>query len=283
MPTTFYNRATLSYDGQTLASNTVTGEIADSLAVTKTALTPTYTVGSDMGYAVSIVNNGTTDINNITLTDDLGAYSFGTPEQTLTPLTYTVGSVKFFIDGELQPAPTVTAGPPLTVTGISVPAGGNAMIVYETVPNEYAVPDGGTINNTVTASGPEITTPAEAAATVISAEGPVLSIIKSLNPTVVSENGQLTYTFTIENTGNTATTGDVIINDTLTPVLSDISVTLDGRPLAANDLTYDTTTGEFSTGSGVITVPAATYEQDPATGVWVVTPGVTTVTVTGTV
>ena len=42
-------------------------------------------------------------------------------------------------------------------------------------------------------------------------------------------------------------------------------------------------TGQFATVAGQITVPAATYSQDPATGVYVVQPGVSTLTVTGTV
>ena len=39
MATTFYNTATLSYNGITTRSNTVTGEISETLTVTKTALT----------------------------------------------------------------------------------------------------------------------------------------------------------------------------------------------------------------------------------------------------
>ena len=35
--------------------------------------------------------------------------------------------------------------------------------------------------------------------------------------------------------------------------------------------------------AGQITVPAATYTQDPTTGVWTITPGVSILTVTGTV
>ena len=47
--------------------------------------------------------------------------------------------------------------------------------------------------------------------------------------------------------------------------------------------TYDESTGLFQTVAGVITVPAATYEQDIITGKWNIIPGVTILTVTGTV
>ena len=47
--------------------------------------------------------------------------------------------------------------------------------------------------------------------------------------------------------------------------------------------TYDETTGLFTTNAGQITVPAATYTQDAATGAWIINPGVSTLIITGTV
>ena len=46
---------------------------------------------------------------------------------------------------------------------------------------------------------------------------------------------------------------------------------------------YNEATGQFNTVPGQITVPAATYTQDPVTGVWSVMPGTVVLTVTGTV
>ena len=46
---------------------------------------------------------------------------------------------------------------------------------------------------------------------------------------------------------------------------------------------YNQTTGVFTTLGGTITVPAATYTQDPVTGEVTVTPGVSVLTITGTV
>ena len=46
---------------------------------------------------------------------------------------------------------------------------------------------------------------------------------------------------------------------------------------------YYETTGEFATVPGQITIPAAVYTQDPVTGEWSVEPGVSVLTVTGTV
>ena len=74
------------------------------------------------------------------------------------------------------------------------------------------------------------------------------------------------------------------ISDVFTPALTNISVTYNSAPWTeTGNYTYDTTTGSFETVIGKITVPAASYTQDPATGAWSVTPGVTTLTVTGTI
>lgn len=51
---------------------------------------------------------------------------------------YTENSLRYYINGVLQAAPTVTAGPPLVISGISVPAGGNALLVYEAAVTAYA-------------------------------------------------------------------------------------------------------------------------------------------------
>ncbi len=48
------------------------------------------------------------------------------------------------------------------------------------------------------------------------------------------------------------------------------------------DYTYSETTGEFATLPGRITVPAATYTQNPD-GTWTDAPGTITVEVTGTI
>ncbi len=46
--------------------------------------------------------------------------------------------------------------------------------------------------------------------------------------------------------------------------------------------TYDTATGAFATVTGALTVPAATYTQDAATGIYTVDPGVSNLVITGT-
>ncbi len=284
---TFFNSATLSYNGNVTNSNVVTGELVEVLSVTKTAVRSDYAAGEKITYVISLVNTGTTAVTGVSISDNLGAYTFGTGTDTRTPLTLVDGSILYYSNGVLQATPTVTAGPPAVISGITVPAGGNATIVYEATPNEFALLGAGdTINNTATVTGNGISNPILADATVTASAAPNLTISKSLSPSTVAENGQLTYTFIIQNYGNTAAdaTDNVVLSDTFNPILSDLAVTFNGTAWAANtNYTYDQTTGLFSTLPGQIIVPAATYTQDATTGAVTVTPGVSTLTVTGTV
>ena len=280
----FTNMATLTYNGNTVNSNVVTGQILEALTIAKTAVLPEYSVGEDVTYVVSIVNRGTTAYENLTITDDLGAYT--DEGQTRYPMTYTPNSVRYYVNGVLQTAPTVTAGPPLAITGITVPAGGSAMVIYEASPNAYAPGAvGSTIVNTATVTGGGLSAPLTAQETVTVAQEADPVITKALDPMVVPENGQLTYTFTIRNYGNTplVATDDVILTDVFDPVLENISVTYDGNPWVQGvNYNYNQATGVFTTLPGQIVVPAATYTQNPD-GTWAVTPGMVIITVTGTV
>lgn len=279
----FTNQATLSYQDNVVNSNIVTGEILEAISATKTAVIDTYGTGDVITYIVSIVNSSAAPFNGLVVTDDLGAYTFG--ETTLVPLDYVADSVRYYVNGAIQASPVVTYGTDLVISGINIPAGGNAVLVYETRANEYAPPSEGSIVNTAEVSGGGLSEPVTATETVTPESGLSLTISKSVCPAVVTDNGQLTYTFVIQNTGNTASVAadNIVVSDTFRPVLDPITVTLDGSVLADTEYSYDNTTGAFSTVSGVINVPAATYSQDPVTGVWNVTPGIAVLEVTGTV
>ena len=282
---TFYNQATLSYQGRDVVSNITTGEITEALTATKTAVTNDYGAGDEITYVVSLVNTGAASLENLTLTDDLGAYESNT--QTLVPLTYVDGSLLYYVNGILQPTPTVTAADTLTVTPISVPALGNAMVVYQARVNVFApLAEGSTVTNEVTITGASCTAPVTADETVTVRSEAALTITKSLTPTTVTNNGRITYTFVLQNTGNreVVATDDAIVTDIFDPILSALSVTFNGTTWTGGvNYTYDGATGTFATLPGQITIPAATYTQDPASGAWSVTPGVSVITVSGNI
>ena len=281
---TFTNQATLRYNGNVINSNITVGELVEVLSATKTAVIDTYSQGSEITYVVNIVNSGATTFTGISLTDNLGEYPFGAG--TLVPLDYVVGSVQYYLNGVLQTTPAVSAGPPLVISGITVPANGVATIIYVTRVNEYAPLDvGGVVTNTAVISGNGVT---EITVTenVTPENGARLTITKTISPTAVTENGRLTYTFTIQNIGNTTAvaTDNVTITDLFNPILTDLTVVFNGTTWSTPaNYSYSELTGEFETVPGQITVPQATYTQDPITGEWIVEPGVSVLTVTGTI
>ena len=281
----FTNQATLSYNNTTTTSNIVTGEIIEVLSASKNALAPEYSFDDTVTYAISIINTGTAAFSNLTITDNLGAYTTGTT--TVIPLTYVPDTANYYVNGILQPLPTVASTSPLTITGINVPAGGNAIVLYVARVNGFApLAADSTITNTAVISGTGLTNNITVTETITVANAAQLSITKSISPETVAENGQLTYTFVIQNTGNTAAiaTDNVTVTDLFNPILENITVTLNGTTLVEGpQYVYDETTGLFQTVAGTITVPAATYTQDPTTGQWNITPGAAVLTVTGTV
>ena len=281
----FSNQATLTYNGNTTNSNIAYGEILDVLVATKTSVEGTYTPGTLVTYVVTLRNTGNSTLTGLTVTDDLGGYDFG--GTTIYPLTYEDSSVALFANGVPQAAPAVTAGPPLVITGISVPANGDVVLVYQARANEYANPAAeSTIVNTVTVTGDGLSAPITATATVTAEAAPELTISKSITPTQVVDNDRVTYTFVIQNSGNEAVvaTDNAAITDTFDPILTALTVTFNGTAWTEGvQYTYDETTGLFTTNAGQITVPAATYTQDPVTGAYTVTPGIATLIVTGTI
>lgn len=281
---TFTNYATLSYNGGTTESNVVTGELLEVLTAAKHAVTETYTPGDTVTYVISLVNSGSTPLTGLTVSDDLGGYTFN--GGTVYPLAYRAGSLQYYVNGVLQAAPTVNAGPPLVVTGINVPANGSAILVYEASVTGYA-PMGveATITNEATITGDSLAAPLTAAETIGMASRAQLRISKALSPAAVAENGQLTYTFVIENTGSIAAAAadQVVVTDTFDPRLRDLAVTFNAAAWSAGtEYTYDAATGVFATTAGQITVPAASYTQN-ADGTWRVIPGRATLSITGTI
>ena len=129
-----------------------------------------------------------------------------------------------------------------------------------------------------------LSTPVTATAQVEANSDPNLSITKGVTPDSVPENGTLTYTLTLINTGAEPARTGVIVTDTFNPILSDIAVTYNGTPWTEGvNYTYDETTGVFTTLNRQITVPGASFAQDETTGQWTVTPGVAIIRITGTV
>lgn len=281
---TFFNQATLTYNNNVTSSNIVTGELLEVLSVTKTAVPDSYRPGDAVTYVVSLVNAGPLPYTGLTVTDDLGAYPLG--DGQAVPLTYVEGSAQYYLNGVLQGDPVVTDREPLVFAPITVPANGNAMLIYAATANGFASPaEDGEIANTVTVTGGGLNTPVTATETIAATSEPMLTISKAISPDTVVGNGQVTYTFVIQNNGNSPATAEdnLVVTDVFDPILDLVSVTYNGEALTEpDDYTYDEATGLFRTVEGRLTVPAATFVQNDE-GQYVVTPGIGVLTVTGTV
>ncbi len=280
----FSNQATLTYNGNTTNSNIVYGEILEALTVEKTSVEGSYAPDSLVTYAVSLRNTGGA-LSNLTITDNLGAYSFGTG--TVTPLTYEEGSVVLFVDGVQVADPVLNAGPPLVFEGINLPAGANAVLIYQARVNEFANPAvDGVIDNVVTVTGGCLTTPVTATESTPAVAMPLLSIFKSLAPSQVIDNETITYTFLIQNNGNEGivATDNAVVSDTFNPILDNLVVTYNGTTWTEGvEYNYNEATGLFTTLPGRVVIPAATYTQDPVTGAYTVIPATVVLTVSGIV
>ena len=279
---TFQNQASLTYNNSTVNSNIVTGEILEVLSLTKASLNTSYTAGDTVTYILSAVNSGTTAFTGVSITDNLGAYSFGTG--LLYPLSYVDDSAMLYIDGVMQPVTVNASESEVVFSGFTIPAGGNALISYQATANGFApLSAGSLIVNTATLTAAGLTNPVTATAQVSVDSRPALSITKGLTPDSVPENGRLTYTLTLINTGAEPAETGITVTDTFAPILSDIVVSYNGTAWTEGvNYTYDQN-GNFATLPGQITVPAAQYTQNPTTGEWTVDPGFATLVITGTV
>ena len=284
MAQTFQNQAALTYGENTVLSNITSGTIEDAVTLTKTALSPLYDHDCPITYILSIRNNTETPLSGLTLTDNLGAYEQG--GVTRYPLTYVEGTTRQYRDGLEVAPPAAVAGPPLVFSDVAVSGGGDTVIVYQAMANAYApYAADSTIVNTATLTDNECVN-AEDTATVTVTDTPDVSITKNLCPSTVGRCETLRYTFTLENYGNTPllATDNAVFSDTFQPVLRNLVATYNGTVwTAGTEYTYDEASGLFRTNPGFITIPAATIVQDPVSGVYTVTPGVSTLVIAGTI
>ena len=287
MATIIRNQATLNYRYGTATASTmsnVTSTVLGSgLTISKTSLTEEYRVGQNVTYIISITNMGSAT-GGVTVRDNLGTYTLSGNEYT--PLTY-VGPARLFINGVFDSVITPTSGTGNVTFEIpSIPAGGNAQILYQARVNEYASGESdATITNTVTADcNCPCDVPVTDSHTITTEDYADVRIVKSVCPNPVICEEEITYIFDIYNYGNIPAT-EVVLTDTFTPPLTDITVTLDGVVIPETEYSYvngvlalPATDSEFE-----ITVPAATFARNPQTGSYVVTPGHIQIIVTGNI
>ncbi len=286
MPTPLNNQASIRYNYSgagtgTAVSNTVTTNLLDryTLAATKTPLSSTFRPGENVTYVIRVENNGSGDLYNVTIADDLGGGAD-------TPLVYNPASLRAYVDSiPVTISPVVQGGTLTAVLPAPLPAGTAAILVYtaqvrpdvdftlQSITNTVAVTANGG-----SAAGPAVTVTPSPTATLLRDSYAEVTLYKEADKQSVMAGEPLTYTFTLTNQGNQAA-DSVTLTDQLPTGFSvtQVSVSAGGAttvlapgdyPVPAdNTITIPSTTGK------AITVPAAT----------VAAPGIATVAITGTV
>lgn len=292
MAVTITNRATVSFTANgtqgSAVSNLASTTLRGPLAVTKASMESVYRGDSRLTYIVTLENTSSAQLTNVTLTDNLGTFSY-TPESTgtqisVTPLSYT-GPARYYINGVFSQLLTPTvADNSLTFTVPSLPANATGLIVYDVTVNGNApLSVESEITNTVSATAGTVLEPVTAQNTVAADSYADVRIIKTMTPDPVIEGGNITYTFTIYNYGNTDA-DSLVLTDTFSPApTAPLTVTLNGSTVATSDYTYQDGVFTFPADSAAaVSVPAATFTTS-ATGTVSVTPGTAVITVTGVI
>lgn len=288
MATTITNQARLQFSyGETTAtasSNIASTIMQGPLTASKSVLESAYRAESELTYIITLSNSGAAALTAMKITDDLGTYAV-TPTLSVPALFYT-GPAQLYINGVFSAS--LTPEPALNSIVFTIPqlaAGANAMLIYKVqVSGDAPLAVGSEITNTAVIRATNLSEPLTVSETIDVSEYADVNIMKAMSPNPVTDGGTLTYTFTIQNYGNTAAT-NVVLSDAFSPIPNPITVTVDGTVLSAAD--YDYTNGVLTlpgpASAYSLSIPAATFTQDAATGAVTINPGVVTIVVTGTI
>lgn len=282
MATILNNSATLTYNSGdntgSAASNVVSTSLLDSFSLTaeKNTANDSFRPAENITYLVTVTNTGTQPLFDVEITDNLGGA--GT-----VYLAYVANSA-LVVDGSQVTAVTPTSTNPLVIPLVNALQSGESVTVIYVAQVVATIDDTvDEITNTATASARQqngtgtVVTSEPTSVTITREDFAQIDIVKSVDKAVISSGDTLTYTFTIENSGNIPAT-NVVITDTLPEgfVITSIESEVDGVTTVydATDYTVDeNNTLILPVGEETITVPARDENGN----------GTVIITITGTV
>ena len=252
MPT-INNQANLAYQynssSSQTSSNIVETTVLDPYSITasKKALTSTYRDDSTITYVTTVKNNGSGNLYNITLTDDLGNNA----------LDLVGTSLYLYRNNQLTPL-IASSYNPLTIELDGLfEVGEEILIIYNALINDKDVQS---ITNTQsisansgTSTGTIIQVTPDPSATITKEQYASLNIIKSASQQSIMSGDDLTYSFTISNTGNIIAE-NVVLTDVLPSSFTINSITLDNNGTIVN---YDPSQYDLNTTTNLLTLPNA--------------------------
>ncbi|WP_344337729.1 DUF7507 domain-containing protein [Brevibacterium salitolerans] len=221
----------------------VTAEPAPSLSLVKSADPETYVAGDTITYTFAVENTGNVSLNDIVINEG-----------------------EFTGSGELS---EVTCDPTTLAPGGSVGCTATYVATQADV-------DQGSITNSATATGtppagdPVTSDPSEAEVTAD--QQPGIALTKSADTTELVAGETITYSFTVENTGNVTLT-DLVITETEFTGSGDVSeITCDPTTLSPGDTvtctaTYEVTQADVDRGeiTNTATATGTPSSGDPVT------------------
>ncbi len=276
------NFANLTYNSGTEASsavsNTVSTNLVDAYALSavKYSNNTSWRTGENITYQLAVTNTGTETLFNVTVSDDLGGAG--------TPLTYLQNSARVQSAGVIKTVTPTSTAPLAVVVADTLAPNETVVLSYVAKAADRASADLTEITNTasvigrqLSATGTEVVAEPAPTLTLPRTEAATVAVLKSVDKATVASGDNLTYTFTLENSGNIPAT-DVIITDAFPAEFSvtGVSSVTDGVTTVYSADQYSVSADNILTlpvGSASVTVPAATAAGN----------GVTVVTVTGTV
>ncbi|MBQ7917735.1 MAG: DUF11 domain-containing protein [Clostridia bacterium] len=285
MATPINNTASITYGygrsgTDSAVSNTATTNLIEDFAISAYKLSNNefFRVGENITYQVHISNDGTLDLYNVTMSDNLGG--------TGNPLSFVEGSATLSIGGVTSSITPTTLNPLVFTIPSVLVAGENAIITYvarvssslpqevETITNEVIVSA-----NEGSVTGPQILVSPNPTDTISRAEYAEVQLTKNVSASEVSVGDTFSYTLTLSNSGNLEATG-VIVTDTLPDgfVIDSITSVTNGvqRVFQPTEYSVDATTNTLTLTTGAaetISVPAAVNGNN----------GVTVITITGSI
>ncbi|WP_260510227.1 DUF7507 domain-containing protein [Paenibacillus typhae] len=241
-PQLLVNQGTAAYtftlpDGRTLSgsaqSNTFTIPVSNpNLGVVKSTTTTATTVGDSITYSVVLTNNGIAAVNNVVFTDALPA---GT--------TFASGSV--LVDGVPRPG----ASPATGVTIGSIAPGASVTVAFTV--NVTSLPAGGVLNNQSSVSFTSGALANVAFSNIVTTPvyQPIVAAVKSSNVTNATVGDTITYTVTVNNSGNYPATGTLTDTIPAGTVLVANSVLINGLPVPGSDPATGVPLGTIAAGA----------------------------------
>ncbi len=283
------NTATLTFEygeqSGVAVSNVATMTLRETVTVTKSCIENFYYRGDSLTYVITVSNNNNFEITNLSITDNLGAYTpDGVLENTLyIPLSCN-GPAHLYVNGVFKSELTAQLNCDGALFSVaSIPAGSAANIIYKVSVNDKALLEkGSTLTNTASLIFDSITVPITTSHTISVRETADVKIVKNMSPEFVVRGEEVAYNFSLYNYGNTEAV-NVILTDAFSPSPVIARVSVNAQDLLFTDYSYMSGTltipaygSEFT-----LTIPPATFAQDSLTGSVNIAPGHATVSVIG--